>query len=184
MNVLDILILVFLVFFFLKGMLQGFLFSLFKFMAYVLGIIIAINFSTLLTKALFSEQAGMLGLFFPILSYGILFCVVVWSVHLFGKFISRRFSVPVLGTINRLAGGILYLFVACFAISAFLWMLGRMEVLSESSRTSSLLFMWIEPIAPWVFDSIGIIFPFLQQTFDQLNGFFRDLAIELGGADA
>lgn len=184
MNVLDILILVFLAFFFFKGMLQGFLFSFFKFLAYILGIIVAINFSALLSKALFTEQAGMMGLFFPILSYVILFCIVVWAVHLLGKFISKRFSLPVLGTINRIAGGILYLGVACFAISAFLWMLGRMNVLSETSRASSFLFAWIEPVAPLVFDSVGVIFPFLQHTFDQLNGFFKDLATQLGGADS
>lgn len=180
MNVLDILILIFVVFFFIKGMLQGLLFSLIKFFAYILGIVVAVNFSAWLSRYLFSDSGGVGAMLFPLLSYVIIFVIVVWAVHLLGKWLGRKISVVGLSGINRLAGGVLYMLIASMAISVVLWMLNRMDVLNPQTKAESLLFYRLEPLVPIVFDAVGALLPFLKNTFDSLNHFFKNLAEGLG----
>lgn len=176
MNVLDIILLIFAGFFFIKGMMQGLIFSFFKFLAYILGIIISMNFASVLSAQLFTDQTGLFAAVFPLISYAVLFMLVVWLVHLLGKWIQKSFSLPIVGTVNRIAGGILYLIIFVFMASTFLWLLDKVQVLQPSTQRESLLFARIYPIAPWIFAHFGVILPFIKDTFTDLNHFFENLS--------
>lgn len=176
MGIIDILIVVFAVFFFVKGYRQGLIFSFFKVLAYLLGIIIAMNFSALLSAQLFKEPDGIVARIFPLLSYGILFFAVVMLVNLLGKWIQKTFSIPIVGTINRLAGGILYLGIFAFIASTFVWLGNKMEMLNDDTVNNTSLVTFVAPIAPLVFDNIGVVLPFIKNTYSDMNHFFEQLS--------
>ena len=179
MGILEIIILVFAGFFFFKGYRQGLIFSFFKVLAYFLGIIIAMNFSSLLSSHLFNEPDSMLARIFPLLSYGILFFAVVMLVNLLGKWIQNTFSIPLIGTANRIAGGLLYTLVFGFIASTFLWIGSKMGMLHQHPNTTSVIIKYTEPIAPFVFENVGVVLPFVKNAFNDLNNFFDQLKTQV-----
>lgn len=178
MNFLDIVILVFAAIYFFKGWKQGLIASVFKVIAYVLGILISMNFSSFVTQKLFSDNSGLIANAFPLISYLLLFSTVVGVVHLIGRWVSRAFSFSVLGLANKLSGAVLYLLVFVFIASTFIWIFSKMQAFNLETQANSLLFLKIQPIAPWVFENIGAVFPFFKDAFNDLNQFFNTLSTD------
>lgn len=176
MPIFDIIILLFAVFYFFKGYRTGFILSIVKVIALLLGVLIAIHFSGWLSKQLFQESEGWLARFFPMISYLILFTLVVWGSKLLGSFIQKAISIPIAGTLNRLMGGIIYVLIFAIIASSFIWLGSHMGIWNPATSESTMTFKYIQPIAPKVFENIGVILPFAKDTFQQLNDFFSNLS--------
>ena len=77
-----------------------------------------------------------------------------------------------LGWVNRATGGILYVTVAAIICSSFLWIGDQMHLVGAETKSSSITFPFIEPIAPWVFEKTGALLPFAKNVFAELEVFF------------
>lgn len=176
MTILDILFLIFLVIFFIRGYSRGFILAIVKLFSYLLGVVVALNFSTWLSAKLFENGDSMLAKIFPLFSYVILFIATVILVNFIGKKIQKAFSIPVVGTLNKLMGGIVYALIFTFVASTFIYLSAKVGIINEESQTESKTFAYIEPVAPIVFANIGYVLPFSKDTFDKLNGFFANLS--------
>lgn len=179
MNFLDLIILIFAALFFFKGWSQGLIVAAFKVLAYVLGILISMNFASFVSKQLFTESSSILSSFFPLISYAILFLLVVWLVHLLGKWLSKAFSISILGIANKMAGAVLYVLVYLFVASSFVWLIDKMNVLNPETKTASFSFYFLQPIAPFVFEKAGALLPIFKDAFEDLNVFFKSISTQM-----
>ena len=155
----------------IKGYSKGFVVALFSVVAVILGVLAALKLSQTLSEALFSE-GGNFGKWAPIISYMIVFVIIVWLVRLGAKLIQKALHAVALGWLNKLSGAVLYGFLLTFVFSSFLWLLSRMNLLNNDTKDASKLYTFIEPLAPKVFTLIGAILPFAKTIFSDLSQFF------------
>lgn len=163
----------------MKGYRTGLILSIVKVLALILGVLIAMHFSSWLSTQLFQAQDGGFARIFPMLSYIILFTIVVWGTKLLGKFVQKAISIPIAGTLNRLSGAVLYTAIFLFIASTFLWLGAHMSFWNPDAIENSIAMTYLQPLAPWVFDHAGVILPFAKDTFQQLNDFFYQLSLDV-----
>lgn len=113
------------------------------------------------------------------MSYALLFLLVVWSVHLLGKWLTKAFSISILGVANKIAGAVLYLLVYLFVASSFVWLIDKMNILNPETKAASFSFYFLEPIAPLVFEKIGVLLPVFKDAFEDLNVFFKSISSQI-----
>lgn len=112
MNWVDIIILIILAVGLGKGLANGFVRGLFGLAALVLGIMIAASHYERVTELLFSKlEVGAQGQ--AILGFLLVFVVVMFLVSVVGRIISKALKLASLGWLDRLAGGLLGLVMAC-----------------------------------------------------------------------
>jgi membrane protein required for colicin V production len=156
---------------FVRGYKKGLIIAVCSVIAILLGISCALALSAKLSVYLF-EKGFASSSFAPLISYAILFIGVVWLVRLLAKFIEKATSAALLGWVNKSIGGILYISIGMIIYSSVLWMCNSAHILSQETIVSSMSYKYISPIAPWVFDHIGNIIPFVKNTFADMSHFF------------
>ena len=77
-----------------------------------------------------------------------------------------------LGTVNKLAGGLLYGFLGAVLYSSILWIGARMNMISPELIATSKTYSWLSLLAPWFFDMSGHVLPFAKDVFSNLQRFF------------
>jgi membrane protein required for colicin V production len=119
MNWVDAIIVIILIIGLIKGLANGFVRGLFGLVALVLGIAIAAGSYAQVTEALFFRlPMGEQGQ--NIVSFLLVFLIVMLLVSILGNIISRALKLAALGWIDRLAGGVLGVFMACLFIGVLL----------------------------------------------------------------
>lgn len=169
--ILDILFLILVILFLIKGYSRGLVVALFSVLALLLGVIGALKLSGSVAAALF-DGGSEGGRWVPLVAYLVVFTVIVLLVRAGGKLLQRSFEAVALGWLNRLAGAVLYAFLVSFVFSSLLWLCNRMGLIGEETKEASLTYAVIEPLAPAVFSFIGIFLPFVKSIFNDLSGFF------------
>jgi membrane protein required for colicin V production len=112
MNWVDIIIVIILVIGLGKGLSNGFVRGLFGLAALVLGIMVAAANYEQVTEVLFSRlEVGAQGQ--AILGFLLVFVVVLILVSVVGRILSKALKLASLGWLDRLAGGILGVVMAC-----------------------------------------------------------------------
>lgn len=112
MNWVDIIILIVLAIGLVKGLANGFVRGLFGLAALVLGIMIAAAHYEQVTEVLFSRlEVGAQGQ--AILGFLLVFVIVLILVSVVGRILSKALKLASLGWLDRLAGGILGVVMAC-----------------------------------------------------------------------
>lgn len=176
MTILDILFLIFAVIFFIRGYSKGFILAIVKLLSYVLGIVVALNFSSWLSAKLFQNGDGIIAKVFPMISYAILFIATVILVNFIGRRVQKMFSIPVVGQLNKIMGGVIYALIFTFIASTFIWLSAKVGIINTESQSDSKTYAYIEPVAPVVFENIGVVLPFAKDTFNRLDHFFAGLS--------
>jgi membrane protein required for colicin V production len=119
MNWVDIVIVVILVIGLFKGLSNGFVRGLFGLAALVFGIIVAAGNYEQVAEVLFSrlnvgEQAQ------AVLGFLLVFVIVMILITVVGRIIAKALKLASLGWMDRLAGGLLGIVMACLFIGAVL----------------------------------------------------------------
>lgn len=119
MNWVDVVIVIILVIGLFKGLANGFVRGLFGLVALVLGIAIAAGYYSQLREALLFRLP--MGLQMQnIISFLLIFLIVMLLVSILGNIISRALKLAALGWLDRLAGGVLGVFMSCLFVGALL----------------------------------------------------------------
>ena len=169
--VLDVVGIILIILFFIRGYMKGLIVALFSVLAILLGILVALKFSQMLAAWLL-EKGYVTSGWVQIISYVVLFVVVVVIVHLIAKLIERALEGMMLGTVNKLIGGIFYAFLGAVLWSSLLWIGSRMHMITPESIGQSKTYSWLSRLAPWVFEQAGKLIPFVKDTFEKLQHFF------------
>ncbi len=178
--VLDVIGIILILLFFIRGYSKGFIVAAFSVLAILLGILCALKLSQSLATWLLAKGYVTSG-WVQIISYVLLFVVVVLLVHLVAKLVEKAVEGLMLGMVNKLLGGILYAFLGAVLWSSLLWIGGRMQIIGQETINASKTYPWLSRLAPLFFEQAGKLLPFVKDTFDKLAHFFDTVNQKIPG---
>ena len=171
MSTLDIVILIPILFGAYHGFRKGFLMEVVSLLAFVLAIIG--GFKLLHTgMELLDQHFEISGHILPYVSFILIFILIVVGLNLLGKLLKKVLDMTLLGSVDSLAGMILGTLKWAFGISLLLWLTAYVGLfLPEHIIDDSVLYYYVEPIAPITVDYISTILPFANGLFDAIEDF-------------
>lgn len=153
MSTLDIILIVFLLYFAFKGFTNGFIISVATLAGLVLGFYAASHFSEF-TAAWLQHDLGMKSSNLLLIAYIITFVMVVVLIYLLGRFMTGVVKTVGLGIINRLAGALLGLAKGLLIISFLFLMFSHIDprgsLFTARQKQNCVLYKPISAIAPAV----------------------------------
>lgn len=152
---------------FLRGYRKGLIVALFSFVAVLLGVLVALKLSHLLSAWLVEKGVG--GTWAPMVAYVLLFVGVGFLVRRGAKAVEGLTNAVMLGFFNKLAGGVLYALIGTVVWSSLLWLAARIGLVSEETKASSKTYAYLEPLAPAVYAKAGVVLPFARDIFNDLS---------------
>lgn len=160
--------------FFYRGYTRGLIVAAFSVLAILLGMLCALKMSQSFGAWLLAHGYTTAG-WAPFVSYIVLFVGVVILVRLIAKMLQSAVESIMLGTVNKLAGGLLYGLLGAVVWSSILWLCGKMNVFSPELIAQSKTYSWMSQIAPWFFGFAGHLLPFAKDVFGNLTHFFDEV---------
>jgi len=154
MNIFDIVIIILLLFGFVRGLMKGFFVEIASLLALILGIYGAIHFSYFVADYL-KDSVSWEEKYISITAFAITFLVIVILISLLGKILTKMASFVALGIINKLLGGVFGAFKVALILSVlFLFFHGMNDKISyvdEEMLEESIVYKPIKEIVPTIF---------------------------------
>lgn len=162
----------------IKGLRKGLIIALFSVVAFIVGLAAALKLSAVVANKL-SENLEISGKWLPVVSFMIVFFIVVLLVNLGGKMIQKTVEMAMLGWVNRIGGIILFIFIYSMIYSIFLFYGAQLHIIKDETIKASQIYPYIQPLAPKVLGIIGGIIPVFKDIFAQLTQFFDQVSNKL-----
>jgi membrane protein required for colicin V production len=159
----------------IKGIRKGLVVALFSIIAYIIGLAAALKLSAVVALYL-QKNVSVSGKWLPVLSFAVVFLVVVILVNWGGKFIEKTFEMAFLGWANKLAGAALYLVLYIIIFSILLFYANKIHLLQPETFQTSIAYPYIKPWGPAAIDNFGKIIPFFKDSFTSLENFFQNVS--------
>ena len=172
---IDIIFFALIIFACIKGLRKGFVVALFSIIAFIVGLAAALKLSAVVATKL-SENVNVSGRWLPVISFIIVFLVVVLLVNLGGRLIQKALEAVMLGWLNRVAGVLLFIVLYCIIYSIFLFYAVQLHIIKDVTISASKTYPYLKPIGPKVIDMIGSVIPFFKDIFAQLEHFFGEVS--------
>ncbi|MES2702878.1 MAG: CvpA family protein [Bacteroidota bacterium] len=169
--ILDVIGVIILLFFFVRGYSKGLIVAAFSVVAILLGLLCALKLSQSFAAWLL-EKGYVTSGWVQVVSYLVLFIGVVLLVKLVARIIEKAAEGLMLGFINGLAGGMLYAFLGAVLWSSLLWIAVHAHIVTDKTIGESKTYSFFAGIAPWFFEQAGKLLPFVKDTFAKLDHFF------------
>ncbi|MGC6285793.1 MAG: CvpA family protein [Polaribacter sp.] len=158
LNVFDIVILVILVFSFVRGFMKGFFIEVASLIAIFLGAYAAINYSGSVELFLKESVLEWSDQTFRIVSFALTFLTIVIIVITIGKILTKLADITALGLANKLMGGVFSVLKSALILSIIFVFFGRVNdtlpFVKEKTLNESTFYHPIKEIAPTLFPSI------------------------------
>jgi membrane protein required for colicin V production len=159
----------------LRGYKRGLIVGVFSFVAVIIGLAAAIKLSTVaadkIGKAVkISEQ------WLPIISFAIVFIIVVLLIRLGAKAIEGAVETVMLGWVNKLGGIIFYAAIYTIVFSVLLFYAEQMKLIQPETIQKSVTYSFVQPWGPKIINTFGSIVPVFKDMFDELEKFFDGLS--------
>lgn len=117
MNIFDVIILIILLYGLIKGFIKGFIIEVAGIIALILGVTGSFKFTSILEVYL-NSYVDWSPKTVQIISFIILFIIIIYAVSLLAKMITKTLKIIALGMINRIFGGIFGLLKWCVILSS------------------------------------------------------------------
>ena len=117
MNIFDVIILIILLYGLIKGFMKGFIIEVAGIIALILGVTGSFKFASILEVYL-NSYVDWSPKTVQIISFIILFIIIIYAVSLLAKMITKTLKIIALGMINRIFGGIFGLLKWCVILSS------------------------------------------------------------------
>ncbi len=157
-----------------KGLRHGFIVAVFSVAGFIIGIAAALKLSTIVALKLV-EHTGA-GKWLPPLSFLLVFVVTAFAVNLVGKLVQKTFETVMLGWVNRLVGVALYILLYSIIYSVFLFYALQLHFVKTETTLASIVYPYLQPLAPKIINSIGVVVPLFKDMFAQLERFFAGVS--------
>lgn len=168
---IDIIVVVLIIWAVIKGMQKGLIVALFSILAFIIGLAAAIKLSAVVADYV-GNAVKVSQQWLPVISFAVVFIIVVLLVRLGALFIQRVVNLAFLGWANRLGGAILYAALYIFIFSVILFYANQVNLVSEKTKNASVTYKYVEPLGPRVIDGFGKVLPFFRDMFTDLKEFF------------
>jgi membrane protein required for colicin V production len=154
MNTVDIILLVLLVFGFIRGLNRGLFVEVASLLALIAGIYGAIHFSYFVGNFL-AERVYWEERYITIISFAVTFAIIVVVIAMLGKLFTKIADFASLGMLNKLLGGIFGVLKIGLILSIVLLVLEKLNntipFVSEETQENSVLFEPVKDLGPTLF---------------------------------
>jgi membrane protein required for colicin V production len=158
MNYFDIVILIVLLFFLIRGLIKGFFIELASVLALILGIWGALRFSGYVGNKL-TELFDLTTQWLGLISFAVTFVLIVIGVHFIAIIVDKLFSAIALGWLVKILGAVFGVIKALIIVSVVLVFLNtvdeRVNFLPPDKVEDSVLYRPVAKIAPAIFPLIA-----------------------------
>jgi len=146
MNYLDIIIVVPLLYGLIKGFSNGLVKEITGLLGLIIGVYVAINFSSYLHPR-FTEFLGGYEQFVPIISFVTLLFVSILVIKLLGYFLDKLTKALALGIISRILGAIFGFFKIVVIFSFLLFIVTEYRLINTQTQKESVLLKPLQDVA-------------------------------------
>ncbi len=172
---LDLIFAVIIVLAILKGYQRGLIVGLFSLVAIIIGLAAAMKLSAVVAgyigKAVkVSEQ------WLPIISFAVVFLIVILLIRLGAKAIESAVEVSMLGWVNKIGGIILFAAIYTVVFSVLLFYAEQMKLIQPETINKSVIYSFVQPLGPKAINGFGSIIPVFKDMFGELEQFFDGVA--------
>ena len=178
--VLDLIFAVIVILAVFKGYQRGLIVGVFSFIAIIIGLAAAIKLS-LVVAGYIGETVKVSDEWLPVISFVVVFLIVVLLVRWGANLIQRTAEVAMLGWINRLGGIILYLALFIAVFSVVLFYADQIHLIKEETINKSVTYSFVKPWGPKAINAFGAIIPFFKNMFSELEKFFDGISHKISG---
>ena len=172
---LDIIYAVLIILAIIKGWQKGLIVGLFSLVAIFIGLAAAIKLSAVVANYIgrnvkISEQ------WLPIISFAIVFLIVVLLVRLGAKAIQKFAESIMLGLFNRLGGVLLYAAIYTIVFSVLLFYAEQVRLVKPETKEKSVTYEFVQPWGLKAMNAMGAVIPIFKDMFTDLQEFFGNVA--------
>lgn len=169
MSTLDIILLILLVFGAFKGYAHGFIVEFFSFLAFFIGLFLALELTVPVSTWLFEGSS-----FFDvaaIIVFIVLFILLSMAIKTGAKALKNAVDMTFFGSVDNLMGAFAGAFKWAFICSIVFWVFESVGVdLTDRYAKDAIIFPYIVGIGPTVFAWLGEVLPFIKDLIDSLDG--------------
>ncbi|MGA0895931.1 MAG: CvpA family protein [Flavobacteriaceae bacterium] len=166
MNGIDLIVLLFLGYGLISGFIKGIVVEIAGIIALILGLVGASKFSTLLGEFLSGYVNWNLKTV-QIVSFILLFVVIIYVVGLLAKMITKTLKIIALGWINKLLGGVFGLVKWCVILSALALIIEGINewipLFPESSFQGAISYSYLKNLGELLFEGLAQSTPLVKQ---------------------
>lgn len=174
MKTIDIIIILIIFFGAFRGFVKGFLLELIGILALFVALwsgIELMDWGVTVLSPLFQGYKSLL----PYISFFIIFLFVLIIISITGRLLRGALHLTILGAVDNIAGAVLGAFKWAFFTSLLFWLAFEIGFPSTSDITKdSVIFPFIQSLAPEVVDYLSRNFHFIENFFQSLKDFFRN----------
>mgnify|MGYP003677751884 FL=1 len=114
----------------------------------------------------FTKVPGLI----PVISFIIVFVVIVLAVNLIGLALKKTIDLTLLGSFDDLAGSLAGILKWALALSFLLWLLTFFGFqLADEYVEGAKIYPFVVSLAPWMIDTISVVLPFVKEFFEKLT---------------
>ncbi|MEQ9468930.1 MAG: CvpA family protein [Ekhidna sp.] len=168
MGTFDIIILILLILGGVKGYQNGFIVELLSFLAFFIGLFLALELTVPVSVGLFGESS-----YFDvaaILVFFGLFLLLTLAIKAGAKALKNMVDMTIFGSLDNLVGAFAGAFKAAFIISIIFWVFESVGFdLIERYADDTFIFPYIVHIGPTVFGWLSEVIPFIRDLIDSMD---------------
>lgn len=158
----------------IKGYSKGLVVAVFAVLSFIVGLAAAIKLSSYVANYLSSKNAFS-SQWLPVISFLIVFIIVILLVRLGARIIEKTFQLAMLGWLNKAGGVLFYIILYTIIYSIVLFYLTKINLISSEQITASSTYSFVGPWAPKIMEGFGSIIPIFKDMFHDLEMFFDKL---------
>lgn len=176
--ILDIIVVVLIVLAVIKGFQRGLIVGLFSLVAIIIGLAAAIKLSAVVAGYI-GKAVRVSDQWLPVISFAVVFIIVVLLVRLGANAIQRLVESVMLGWANRIGGAIFYIAIYITVFSVVLFYAEQLNIIQPATIERSVTYSFVQPWGPKAIDGFGSILPIFKDMFAELQEFFGGVAGEV-----
>lgn len=180
--ILDIIVAVILILAIIKGYRQGIIVAFFSLIAFIIGLAAAIKLSAV-AAGYIGKAVKVSDKWLPIISFVVVFLLVVLLVRLGAKFIQKTVEIAMLGWANRIGGILLYVGLYLLIFSVLLFYADQLNFIKPETKIESVTYSYIQPWGPKLMEGLGKIIPVFKGMFQDLEDFFDSVSKQVPPAN-
>ena len=180
--IIDIIVVIILIWGIIKGIRQGLIVALFSVIAFIVGLAAAMKLSVVVAGYI-GKNVNVSEKWLPIISFAVVFLIVVLLVRLGAKFIQKSVELALLGWVNRLGGILLYCGLYILIFSIVLFYAEQLNLVKPETIKQSVTYEYIQPWGPKLMDGLGKIIPVFKGMFEDLEDFFDGVSRQVPPAN-
>ena len=172
---LDIIFAVVIILAILKGYRCGLVVGLFSLVAVIIGLAAAMKLSTVVA-AYIGKAVKVSDEWLPVISFAVVFFVVILLIRLGARAIEKTVEVAMLGWVNKIGGVVLFAAIYTVVFSVLLFYAEQMKLVESETINKSVTYSFVQPWGPKAINGFGTIIPIFKDMFGELEQFFDGVA--------